>query len=144
MFIPVEQPYIITSGWGKRNVFGKDQFHKGIDFISKTGLKDVYAAYDGEVIADMDNYNHLERWKKPNTGGNWILLKHEIDNKVYYTQYLHLGYNRYNVGDFVRKAQFLGEYGDFGRSTGPHLHFSLIDSKWNKINPTSWFHRLEV
>jgi murein DD-endopeptidase MepM/ murein hydrolase activator NlpD len=139
MFIPVEKPCKITSGWGPRTIFGKQQFHKGIDFVSKTGLLDVFAAYDGEIFADMDNYNHLERWKKPNTGGNWIMLKHEIEGRIYYTQYLHLGYNRFNFGDRVVKAQMIGEYGDYGRSTGPHLHFSLLTEKFNKINPTSWF-----
>lgn len=145
MLIPVAKPYRVTSKYGiKRNLFGKEHVHLGIDFVSLTGLKDAYAALDGIVIHDKDNYDHSKRWMKGNTAGNFIILKHIVDGVIYYSRYLHLGYNRVSVGDSVHKGMLIGEYGDYGRSTGPHLHFDLSVESWKKIDPTSWFRKLEV
>jgi len=144
MLVPVAQPYRVTSKYGPRILNGKPQYHKGIDFVSCTGLRDVYAGLDGIVKYDKDNYDHSKRWLKGNTGGNLVILQHEINKKIYYTRYLHLGRNTVKVGDVVHRGQMIGEYGDYGRSYGAHLHFDLLDSKWRKINPTSWFANLEV
>jgi murein DD-endopeptidase MepM/ murein hydrolase activator NlpD len=42
------------------------------------------------------------------------------------TLYAHLSTARAAVGDIVRRGQVVGEVGNSGRSTGPHLHFEVL------------------
>ena len=56
MMIPIKD-YKITSPYGYRILRGKKEFHDGIDFISVTGDKNVYAIANGIVEYDMDNYD---------------------------------------------------------------------------------------
>jgi murein DD-endopeptidase MepM/ murein hydrolase activator NlpD len=143
MIIPVAKPYRITSKYGERILNGTKEFHHGIDFVSTTGLRDVYAVLDGEVVYDKNNYDHNNRWTKSESGGNMIILKHTVCGKIYYTRYLHLVSNRVSKNDRVHKGMLIGSYADVGRSFGAHLHFDLWDGKWTRINPTQWFTGVE-
>lgn len=114
-----------TSFYGPRfSPFGNSnnsEFHLGVDLADRIGTP-VFAAADGKVIHayySADGY------------GKNILLQHKFG---YTTLYAHLSLIQVSAGDHVYKGQQIGEVGETGRATGPHLHFEVrITGK--HINP---------
>ena len=136
MFSPVNNP-IITSPYGWRKIQGKKQFHNGIDFISGDNDKSVFSILDGVCVYDMDDYAPELRWKaKKHSAGNYVIIKHEMDGKIYYFRYLHLGENYLSLNEKVTAGQIIGKYADAGISYGAHLHLGALDEKWQRVNPT--------
>lgn len=123
---PTNKGYRITSPYGYRYIFGKWDFHDGID-ISGTGKgSPIYAANDGVVYCS--GYD-IGRSKKYNpcgtvTGGQVVIIDHE---NGYYTMYAHMvkGSQRVKTGDRVSRGQVIGGMGATGQVTGVHLHFAL-------------------
>lgn len=135
---PITEPYKVTSPFGaKRNIppFGVHT-HDGIDLISHTN-KNVYAAVEGVVISDKDDYDDAKRWVKGggNTVGNRILMQHKIDGATYYSAYYHLSDNCVKVGQHVDAGELIGHYADVGMSYGAHLHFMMWNAKWKVVDP---------
>jgi hypothetical protein len=94
---------------------------------------EVLAVGDGTVVAVQEGYPE-EIPLQPAThvtnpedyGGNAISL--EIAPGVYaYYAHLEPGSVTVKAGDRVTTSQVLGLLGNTGNSTGPHLHFGLID-----------------
>lgn len=103
---------VLTSNFGTRG----GRFHSGIDLSAPTGTP-VVAAADGEVIHAANQRNGY---------GNLIIIKHGSD---YFTVYGHLHTIEVQPGDNVRKGQQIGQVGNTGRSSGPHLHFEIRHRK---------------
>lgn len=97
-------------------------FHNGIDLIASKG-KNVMASADGKVEVSSSS----------NKNGNYIVIKHQ---DAYSTKYLHLEDRAVKTGDKVQKGQLIGHVGNTGKSTGPHLHFEVLQYK-KPINPES-------
>jgi len=104
----------VTSEFGmRRDPFTRRlTFHAGIDLGGKVG-DPVYAAADGKVIESA----------RDRTRGNYIVIDH---GRGIQTRYLHLSKRHVEVGDYVEKGQKIGDLGNTGRSTGPHLHYEVI------------------
>lgn len=98
-------------GWRIHPTLGVEQFHNGVDLASPNGSP-ILAAYDGEVVAA--SYSA--------TMGNYIMIDHG-DNL--YTIYMHASALYVSKGDIVGKGEQIAAVGSTGRSTGPHLHFSV-------------------
>lgn len=104
----------ITSEFGTRS----DPFntmktmHTGIDFGGPTGTP-IYAGAAG-IIEKASYYGGY---------GNAIIIKH---SDTFETLYGHLSQIDVQVGDTVKKGQQIGELGNTGRSTGPHLHYEIL------------------
>lgn len=129
---PVKNPTRITSGYGVRRdpITGKGgQFHPGIDIVSDSGDKTLIACADGVVIDSKHDYNDANRWnlRGKDTVGNRMVVKSEINGKVYYWTYYHTDVNDTYVGDTVVKGQVMGTYGDVGYSAGAHVHLQCWD-----------------
>ena len=120
---PVEATRI-SSGFGMRlhPILGYTRMHPGIDFAAPKGTP-VYAAGDG-VIAE-------KRWA--GGYGNWLMIKHQGG---WATGYGHLSAYATGIhpGQAVHQGQLVAYVGSTGLSTGPHLHYEIID-KGVKINP---------
>jgi murein DD-endopeptidase MepM/ murein hydrolase activator NlpD len=87
--------------------------HLGIDIANRTGIP-VRAADDGYVVmAGRDTWGY----------GNQVVIDH---GNGYWTRYAHLNKIGVKAGDVVKKQQQIGTMGSTGRSTGPHLHFEVI------------------
>lgn len=87
--------------------------HLGIDIASRTGVP-VLAADDGYVVmAGRDTWGY----------GNQVVIDH---GNGYLTRYAHLQTILVKAGQSVSKQQKIGTMGSTGRSTGPHLHFEVI------------------
>ncbi|MCR6516187.1 peptidoglycan DD-metalloendopeptidase family protein [Clostridium sp. LY3-2] len=111
---------VLTSEFGSR--WGR--MHNGIDIGNELG-KPVYSAFDGKVKKVFyEQYGY----------GNAVIIEHSDGLE---TRYAHL--NNYNVkeGDTVKKGEKIGEVGNTGRSTGPHLHFELRKND-NPVNPLKY------
>jgi murein DD-endopeptidase MepM/ murein hydrolase activator NlpD len=114
----------ITSAFGARKhpILGYTRIHPGIDFGAPSGTP-VYAAGDGVV--------EEARWA--GGYGNWLKVKH---TNTWQTGYGHL--SRYakgiKPGVHVKQGQIVAYVGSTGMSTGPHLHYEIIQNG-QKVNP---------
>ncbi len=113
----------LTSGYGYRNdpFTGVRRMHYGIDLANQVGTS-VTASMEGTVAA-IGN--------QPNGYGRYVVLKHRHG---FQTLYGHMSTVSVRLNQYVRQGQKLGELGNSGRSTGPHLHFSLYKNNI-PINP---------
>ena len=99
-------------------------FHNGVDLAAPTG-SNILAAYDGEVVAA--SYTGAM--------GNYVMLDH---GGGLYTVYMHASKLNVSEGQEVKRGDVIALVGSTGRSTGPHLHFSVRSngeyvSPWNYI-----------
>lgn len=101
-----------TFGTRRHPVTGKISKHGGIDIAVKTGTL-VGAAADGIVTVASTNVGHY---------GTAVFLDHR---NGYITHYGHLSKILVRVGQKVRAGQIIARSGSTGRSTGPHLHFTI-------------------
>ena len=119
---PVQSKYI-TSHFGMRKdpISGALSFHTGIDLRANTGAP-VIAALDGRVSVVTENWLY----------GKYIIITHD---NGYKTLYGHLSSFSVKQGDRVARGKKIGEAGNTGYSTGPHLHFTIYDKNNKLINP---------
>ena len=113
----------LSSSFGMRKhpILGFNKMHKGTDFAAKKGTP-IMASGDGKIIR--------ARWC--GGGGNCIKIKH---NSTYLTVYAHLSKFAAGIKEGVRVKQgrIIGYVGSTGMSTGPHLHYEVIENN-KKIN----------
>ncbi|CEM62993.1 M23 family peptidase [Treponema phagedenis] len=103
-----------TSGFGYRTdpFTGAKSFHNGIDLAAPQGSA-VKSSLDGRV-AEI-GFSRVY--------GNYIILTH---SGGYQTMYGHLSAVLVRRGTYVTQGTKIGQVGNTGRSTGPHLHFSVF------------------
>lgn len=109
---------VITSSKGYRRGTGTD--HKGYDIAAPTDTP-MYAYLDGEVT-------HANATDIYGAGyGYWIVWKDSVHGAYHFFGHLHrppaLG-----VGAKFKAGALLGNVGNTGRSTGPHLHWEISNS----------------
>ena len=113
----------LSSSFGMRKhpIDGYNKMHKGTDFAAPTGTP-IMASGDGKIV----------RAKWCGGGGNCIKIKH---NSTYSTVYAHLSKFASGIkpGVRVKQGQTIGFVGSTGKSTGPHLHYEVIENG-KKIN----------
>lgn len=104
----------VTSHFGYRHSpFGGDrEFHKGIDIAAKAG-NPITAPADGIVV---ENVNRADM-------GNYAVIRHK--NGIS-TGYAHMLRSAVYKGKSVKKGEVIGYVGNSGRSTGSHLHYSVM------------------
>ena len=117
--MPVKSAFRFSSGFGPR--WGRQ--HQGVDFAAPTGTS-VFAAGDGVVT--------FAGWQRGY--GNLIKIQHELGTE---TRYGHLSKIRVKAGQRVSRNTLIGDIGNTGRSTGPHLHYEVrVDGK--AVDPMSF------
>ncbi len=113
----------LSSSFGKRKhpILGFTKMHTGTDFAAPMGTP-ILASGDGLVV----------RAKWCGGGGNCVKIKH---NRVYQTVYAHMSKFARGIkkGARVKQGQIIGYVGSTGLSTGPHLHYEVIENG-KKIN----------
>jgi murein DD-endopeptidase MepM/ murein hydrolase activator NlpD len=104
----------VTSVFGSQRILNgvPKNPHNGYDIAAPRGTP-VYAMADGIVVFAADTFYY---------SGNFIILDH---GQGLNSSYLHLSKKLVKEGDRVSKGQKIGEIGTTGRSTGPHLHWSV-------------------
>jgi murein DD-endopeptidase MepM/ murein hydrolase activator NlpD len=98
--------------------------HAGIDIANSIGTP-IMAASDGVVIEAGASAGY----------GMLVKLRHS-DGTV--TLYGHINRSLVSVGERVMAGDQIAEMGNRGYSTGPHLHFEVLQNGTSRIDPTSW------
>ncbi|WAC92580.1 M23 family metallopeptidase [Mycobacterium sp. Aquia_213] len=111
---------IFTSNFGYR--WGV--LHAGIDLANAIGTP-IVAVSDGVVIDSGPTAGY----------GMWVKLLH-ADGTV--TLYGHINTTLVSVGQHVMAGDQIATIGNRGNSTGPHLHFEVLQGGTERIDPVPW------
>ncbi len=116
----------LSSGFGYRSdpFTGKRRFHNGLDLANAKGTR-IGATMAGRV-ADVGD--------RPSGYGKYVIIKHA---NGYQSLYGHLSKISVRRGQYVSQGEKIGEMGNTGRSTGPHLHFSIYKNNV-PVNPKKY------
>lgn len=115
-----------ASGYGMRidPIYNTRKFHAGMDFSAPTGT-DIYATGNGTVVKMGWQVGY----------GNTIEIDHGFG---FLTVYAHLHKFNTKVGKKVVRGEVIGEVGNTGKSTGPHLHYE-VHIKGKHVNPVNYY-----
>ncbi|OBH08044.1 hypothetical protein A5695_26920 [Mycobacterium sp. E1747] len=111
---------IFTSNFGYR--WGV--LHAGIDLANAIGTP-IYAVSDGVVIDSG-----------PAAGYGMLVKLRHADGTV--TLYGHINTTLVSVGQRVMAGDQIATMGNRGNSTGPHLHFEVLQGGTERIDPVPW------
>jgi len=130
MGVPVPGPVDITSDYGLRpNPFGRGlEFHNGVDFSVQIGTP-VHATADGIVQS--------AGWKPGY--GDCVIIDHPFG---YRSLFGHLSKILVRPGEHVSRGQVIALSGNTGRSTGPHLHYTLF-YRDQTLDPASYLFAIQ-
>ena len=125
--VPDKKIYRLSSSFGFRSdpFTGRSKRHTGVDFALKPG-NPIYATGDGVVVSVKFEFFGY---------GNQILIDHGFGYK---TRYAHMKSINVVEGMKVKRGECIGESGNSGRSSGPHLHYEVL-YKDKHINPANYF-----
>ena len=121
----------LSSNYGyRRDPFSqKFKFHDGHDYSARIGT-DVHSTANGRV----------KKSKYWGSFGNYIEIDH---GNGYITAYGHLSNRSVKAGDKVFRGQKVGEVGNTGRSTAPHLHYE-VQYKNKAVDPSPFYFDIPV
>ncbi|MGC1308606.1 MAG: M23 family metallopeptidase [Phormidesmis sp.] len=128
---PLSIPSPITSLFGYRvhPITGDYRFHAGTDIGAAQGTP-VLAVQDGSV-------------ETAGTAGGYglmVVLNHRVEDTQLQSRYAHLSEILVEPGTKVNKGDVIGLVGSTGNSTGPHLHFEMMQATadgWVLVNADS-------
>lgn len=125
--VPDRKIYRLSSSFGFRKdpFTGRSKKHSGVDFALKPG-NPIYASGDGVVESVRFEFFGY---------GNSVLINHGFGYK---TRYAHLKSICVSEGMKIKRGECIGESGNSGRSSGPHLHYEVI-YKDKHVNPANYF-----
>ncbi len=95
--------------------------HLGIDIAGGLGNA-IYASDSGVIVyAGWNNYGY----------GNVVIIDH---GNGWQTLYAHMSALNVGCGQSVSQGDVIGYFGSTGKSSGPHLHFEMMNAS-AKVNP---------
>jgi murein DD-endopeptidase MepM/ murein hydrolase activator NlpD len=121
--------------------FAPDIVHTGIDIAAPRGTP-VLAAGSGRVVwAGTGLY--FGRYNPDDPYGQAVVIEHDFgyEGNQLFTVYAHMDRIDINLGDSVATHDPIGQVGDTGFTTGPHLHFEIRTGSNNFFqtrNPELW------
>ncbi len=130
--IPAIQPVMnkdlkkMASGFGWRidPIYRTRRFHAGMDFAAATGT-DIFATGNGTIVS--------AGWEQGY--GNCVQINHGFG---YLTLYGHMSRIKVRKGQKVKRGEVIGEVGNTGKSTGPHLHYE-VHLRGQVMNPHHYY-----
>jgi len=102
--------------------------HWGIDIAGAMG-NPIYAADSGVVV-----YSGWNDWGY----GNVVVIDH---GNGWQTLYAHMSQIYATCGASVSQGVAIGAMGSTGRSSGPHLHFELMNASGVRVNPWNYLQK---
>lgn len=119
---PIAVEHRLSSGFGtRRDPFtGQASRHEGLDYVAPYGSP-IVATAPGRVV----------RAQYFGPYGRTVDVDH---GRGFTTRYAHMSKIQVSLGDTVAAGDVLGNLGNTGRSTGPHLHYE-VRFQGRPINP---------
>lgn len=108
--------------------FSPSTNHWGIDIAGAMG-NPIYAADSGVVV-----YSGWNDWGY----GNVVVIDH---GNGWQTLYAHMSQIYATCGASVSQGVAIGAMGSTGRSSGPHLHFELMNASGVRVNPWNYLQK---
>jgi len=113
----------ITSYFGGRKIYGKYDYHSGLDIAASYGA--AIKAADGGTVTFAGTKG---------TYGKLVIITHDNGAQTYYA---HNSSLVVRAGEKVYRGQTIAKAGSTGRSTGVHCHFEIrINGK--SVNPLNY------
>lgn len=122
-YVPTEN-YSLSSYYMQPGPYWSSGFHTGTDYAAPSGTP-IFAADDGTATT--------VGWG--GAYGNWTVLSHSGGVS---SRYAHQSSQRVSVGQRVKGGDVIGTVGSTGNSTGPHLHFEVVNSSGGFMDPVAW------
>jgi murein DD-endopeptidase MepM/ murein hydrolase activator NlpD len=115
----------VLSGFGYRihPVYKIKKFHQGVDFPARIGTA-IQASGNGTVVEAGWHSGY----------GQCVKISHGYG---YETWYAHMNKITVHAGQKIQKGEKIGEVGDTGLSTAPHLHYE-VHYKGKPVNPINF------
>ncbi len=104
--------YKISARFGQSGPMWSSGKHTGLDFAAPQG-RDIVAADSGKVVEAGSAGAY----------GNMVEIAHGDGTR---TRYAHLSRITVTKGQNVDRGQQVGDLGNTGNSSGPHLHFEVL------------------
>lgn len=106
--------------------------HRGVDLTPGLGAE-IHVIAAGTVRIATE------------AGGDYgvtVVVDHVIDGQLVSTRYAHMlrGSLQVAVGDAVTAGQVIGQTGQTGKATGPHLHFEVLLGGTTHTDPIPWMY----
>ena len=114
----------ISSPFGKRYhpILKQTKIHWGVDYAAPRGTK-IFAGGDG--VVQVAKYN--------GSYGNYVKIRHNSEFSTAYGDMQRVAKGS-RPGVRVKQGQVIGYVGSTGRSTGPHLHYEVVQNG-RRVNP---------
>lgn len=112
---PVDNPNVHISqmfGPTLHAITGQWYIHKGIDFSTWRSGDPIMATANGQVVTVGYDASF----------GIYVIIRHKHGM---YTRYAHMSVTRVTKGEYVNQGQIIGNIGNTGVTTGPHLHYEV-------------------
>ena len=133
---PVQRQFYITSPFGMRRdpITGRPSFHDGIDIRSAYGAP-IYSIANG-IVLEYGESRLYGLYVK-------IRLEHGMNHDMAHDKsqvalYGHLSAVLVHTGQRVNAGEVIGNSGQSGRITGPHLHLTIFENG-KAVNPAPLF-----
>lgn len=129
----------LSQGFGSASGQFGYTFHNGLDIAAKIGTP-IYAADAGKVTKVSSSGPY----------GNHVQIEHNVDGQKWTTVYAHMHKVEVKAGQTVSQGEPIGQIGNTGNSSGPHLHFEIhkgayhfsASSAGNAVDPMKLAERL--
>lgn len=130
-FVEPVPGHAVVSPFGLRQLPWEEngRLHEGVDISADAGVP-VRVAADGVVVTAGEGGGY----------GRYVVVRHAVGLRTFYA---HLGAIGKDVkpGVTVKAGDAVGQVGNTGSSTGPHLHFEIRDDADHPLDPAMFLGR---
>lgn len=110
----------LSQGFGPASGRFGYTFHNGIDIAAEVGTP-IYAAADGKVTEINASGPY----------GKHVFIEHNLNGQKWTTVYAHMHKIEVKKEQELLQGEGIGQIGNTGNSSGPHLHFEVHQGKYN-------------
>lgn len=126
---PFNGEWPVLAGWRYSSGGG----HFAYDYAMPIGT-DLFAVGDGKILGCNGGVPNDTPWDPDYSGepSNWILLGTRFHGRKVSVLYQHLSPDglKVHTGQKVKEGQYLGNSGNSGNTSGPHLHLAAMWGWW--------------
>jgi murein DD-endopeptidase MepM/ murein hydrolase activator NlpD len=128
----VAREFPVTQAYPMANTHNTADSRYAVDFAMPIGT-DIYAARSGVVFeVASSNFRGGLDTEQFAAGANLVRIMHDDGTHAVYA---HLNWNTIRVwpGDRVLRGEYIADSGNTGYSSGPHLHFAVLQNKGMRL-----------